>query len=208
MVGASGFGREALDVLEAMRDAGTPIEIVGVVDDVPSPVNLERLGARGIAYLGTIDVWLATPSQQDRFVLGIGSPQIRRTLVERIEATGRTAFTAVHPNASIGSAATLGDGVVVCAGAVISTNVSLGRHVHVNPNATIGHDSRLEDFVSVNPASVISGEVHIATETLIGAGAVVLQQRSVGSKVVVGASALVAKNVPANVTVKGVPGKW
>ena len=57
----------------------------------------------------------------------------------------------VHPAATVGSAITLGEGVIVCAGAAISTNVRMGDHVHVNPNATIGHDAVLEPFVSVNP---------------------------------------------------------
>ena len=33
VVGASGFGRECLDVLEAMAAAGSPVEVAGVVAD-------------------------------------------------------------------------------------------------------------------------------------------------------------------------------
>ena len=52
VVGASGFGRECLDVLEAMAAAGSPVEVAGVVDDGPSELNLERLAARGIRLPG------------------------------------------------------------------------------------------------------------------------------------------------------------
>ena len=48
VVGASGFGRECMDVLEAMKCAGSPLEIVGVVDDSPSAANLQRLFERGV----------------------------------------------------------------------------------------------------------------------------------------------------------------
>ena len=61
VVGAAGFGRESLDVLDAMVAAGEPVEIVGVLDDGPSEMNLARLADRGVTYLGTIDDWL-TPS--------------------------------------------------------------------------------------------------------------------------------------------------
>ena len=59
IIGASGFGREALDVVEAMVGAGADIEVVGVVDDGLSDLNLSRLEARGVGYLGTTDEWLA-----------------------------------------------------------------------------------------------------------------------------------------------------
>lgn len=208
MVGASGFGREALDVLEAMQVAGAAVEIIGVADDFPSPLNLQRLGEREVAYLGTIDEWLAGEHREASYVLGIGSPSVRRMLVEKLDALGCCAFTAIHPNASIGSRAAIAEGVVICAGAVISTNVRLDRHVHINPNATVGHDSTLGEFCSVNPGGVISGEVTVQPGVLIGATATVLQQLTVGANTTVGAAALVTKDVPPDVIVKGVPGTW
>lgn len=209
VVGASGFGRECLDVLEAMVAAGTAIDIVGVVDDGPSPVNLERLASRGVRHLGGLGALLALEEYADcSYVLGIGHPQTRRRLVERFDAAGRKAFTAIHPSAVIGSGCSFGEGVVVCSAAVISTNVRLGRHVHVNPNATIGHDAILDDFVSINPAAVLSGEVVIERRVLVGAAATVLQRLQVGQDTVVGAGSVVTRSVPNSQVVKGVPGRW
>lgn len=54
VVGASGFGRETLDTLVAMQQAGERLEIVGVLDDFPSEINLTRLRDRGVRYLGPI----------------------------------------------------------------------------------------------------------------------------------------------------------
>jgi sugar O-acyltransferase (sialic acid O-acetyltransferase NeuD family) len=208
VVGASGFGRECLDVLDAMVAAGAALEVVGVVDDAISDVNRGRLAARGVTFLGTRSEWLATDPGSVAYVMGIGSPTVRRRLVAELDAAGLRPFTAVHPSATFGAVPVLGEGVVVCAGVAISNNVRLGRHVHVNPNATIGHDADLRDFVSINPAAVISGEVLVGSETLIGAAATVLQNLSVGERVVVGAGAVVTKSVPDDVVVVGVPGRW
>lgn len=208
VVGASGFGRECLDVLEAMIDAGADIEILGVLDDAPSEVNLGRLDHRGVKYLGRVDDWLAAGVQGARFVLGIGAPAVRKSLACHLEAAGHRAFTAIHPSATFGARTAMAAGVVVCAGAAVSNNVTLGRHVHINPNATIGHDSYLQDYVSVNPAATISGDVLVESLTLVGAGAILLQGLRVGASSTVGAGCVVTKNVPASVVVKGVPGVW
>jgi sugar O-acyltransferase (sialic acid O-acetyltransferase NeuD family) len=208
VVGASGFGRECLDVLEAMAAIGEPVEVAGVVDDGPSEPNLERLAARGVSYLGTVEEWLTAVDGERRYVLGVGSPEVRRRLVTRLEDAGARPFTAIHPSATFGARCELGEGVVVCAGAAVSTNVLLGRHVHVNPNATIGHDVVLADFVSVNPAAVISGEVTVGERSLIGAAATVLQGLSVGEDTVLGAGCVVTKDVPEGAVVMGIPGKW
>ncbi|MFW8624842.1 acetyltransferase [Corynebacterium glutamicum] len=208
VVGASGFGRESLDVLIAMQEAGSNIEIVGVIDDNPSDSNLERLEDRQINFLGSVDDLLESNQKDFHFVLGIGSPEIRAKIVETIENAGLTAFTAVHPTASLGTNVTLSSGVVICAGAVISTNVKLGKQVHVNPSVTIGHDTVIGDFTSINPGAVISGEVKVGKGVLVGASSTILQQLSVDDGSVIGAMALATKDVPGTVVVKGIPGKW
>lgn len=207
MVGAGGFGREALDVVEASGTMqGEPIRVVGVADDQPSPLNLERLAARGVRHLGGVEQLIAAGAP-GWYLLGIGSPAVRARVAARFDAAGWRAGTVVHPAATIGSAARIADGVVVCAGVQVSTNVTIGRHVHLNPNATVGHDTELGEFVSVNPGAIVSGDVTIGAGALIGAGAVVLQGLRVGERAVVGAAACVTREVAPDVVVKGVPAR-
>lgn len=209
VVGASGFGREALDVVEAMqRDFGS-LELLGVVDDDPSQLSLRQLRERGVTYLGSTAEWLKTKPNGVGFLIGIGSPSIRMRLVEQLELGGMVPFAgAIHPTAVIGSATSIARGAVICAGVVISTNVHIGAHVHINASATIGHDATLDDFVSVNPMATIPGGVTVKSGTLVGANAVVLQEIFIGKNVTIGAGAVVTKPVPSGVVVKGVPGRW
>lgn len=208
VIGASGFGRESLDVLAAMKESGSNIEIIGVVDDNPSQVNLARLEQRQVQFLGTISDLLNRSQRNLYYVLGIGNPEIRAKLVEMVESAGLIAFTAIHPKAILGTNVSISSGAVICSGAVISTNVNLGKQVHVNPNVTIGHDTDIGDYTSINPGAVVSGEVKIGKNVLVGAASAILQQLSVDDESTIGAMALVTKDVPKGVVVKGIPGKW
>lgn len=208
IIGAGGFGREALDVIEAINASPPGVEwkVQGVIDDAPTDLQLERLATRGYRYLGTVDENRGNV-RDGYFAIGVGSPSARQRIAELLQNWGAQFASVVHPKAVIGSELSLGNGAVVCAGVQISTNVRLGRHVHLNPGGIIGHDAHLGDHVSINPGAVISGEVTIGEGTLIGAAAVVLQRLTVGAGVTVGASACVTRDVPEGATVKGVPAR-
>jgi sugar O-acyltransferase (sialic acid O-acetyltransferase NeuD family) len=203
VVGAGGFGRETLDVAEAMNRVAARWDIVGIVDDAPSDLNLERLATRGVTYLGGLkDI----PGGAN-VAIGVGSPSARRGLHEMITARGFNFATLIHPTAVLGSEVKVGGGAVICAGVSIGTNVSLGRHTHLNPHAVIGHDTIIGDHVSVNPNATVSGDCMVGDEVLIGAGAVVLNQLTVGLGAVIGGAACVVGDVPPRVTVVGVPAR-
>jgi sugar O-acyltransferase (sialic acid O-acetyltransferase NeuD family) len=207
VVGAGGFGRESLDVAQAMENAepGT-WEILGVLDDQPSPVNQKRLQARGIPVLGPLE-WFEKRGTNARVAVAVGQPKHRKSVARRLEQWGVTLATLIHPSAAIGSSSHIGEGSVVCAQASVGTNVRLGRMVHLNPHAVIGHDTHLQDFVSVNPNATISGDCTVEACVLVGAGAVVLQGLTIGAGAVVGAAACVTGAVNRGSLVIGVPAK-
>lgn len=209
VVGAGGFGREVLDVLEALNETSfrSKFEILGVADDLPTSDALTRLAQRGYRYLGCSVPWLGDHPGIG-YIVAIGNPAVRKRICLLIESsTALEPLTIVHPSAAVGSEVRLGKGSVVCAGARISTNVAIGKHVHVNAGAIIGHDALLQDYVSINPGAIISGNVNVGESSLVGAGAVVLQGLIIGEGSTVGAGAVVTRNVLENSVVKGVPAR-
>lgn len=204
IVGCGGFGREVIEIIDAVNSNDARWTLLGILDDSPRASDLAHLQARGIPHLGPTTLLCDLP-QSVRAVVAIGAPQIR----ESIDSANpnRCWATLIHPDATVAADAALGPGTIIAPGARVSTNVETGRHVHVDQNATIGHDCVAGDFVRLNPQACISGSVTLAHGCVVGANATVLQTLTIGRDSTVGAGAVVVRNVPAGSTVKGVPAR-
>jgi sugar O-acyltransferase (sialic acid O-acetyltransferase NeuD family) len=195
IVGAGGFGREVLDIIEAIngQSPAATWKFVGFLDD-GEPKTYGRGPILGpAAMLDSLDAM---------YVIGIGNPRVRRQIAE---GTRAEPATLVHPSATMGPDVTLGAGTVVTAGVRMTNHIRIGRHVHLNLNATVGHDARLDDYVTVNPGATISGEVVLETGVTIGTNACVNQQRTVGSWSIIGSGAAAVRDIPAEVVAVGIP---
>lgn len=200
VLGAGGFARNVLDVVEAANRAHARFRLLGVLDraDQLSPL----LARRGCRLLGTE---AALEHLETCYLIAIADPRIRRRLDEYARSLGRSATVAVHPAATVSAHTSLGPGAVVTAGARLASDVVVGRHVHANLNATVGHDARLGDYVTLHPQAAVSGNTDLADGVTIGSGAVVLPGVHIGAGATVGAGAVVTRDVAAGETVVGVP---
>ena len=204
LIGAGGFAREVLDIIEACVDRGDDLAVAGIYADGGG--DLDLLTARGYSMAGPV-ASVPRPSPEDRFVIGFGNAAARQRVDDALCHDGWVAASLVHPQASLGSKITIGAGSVICAGARLTTNIVLGRHVHINLNTTVGHDVQLSDYVTLNPLVSVSGRVQIGPRASIGTGANINERLTVGADAVVGAGAVVVRDVDPQITVAGVPAK-
>ncbi len=90
---------------------------------------------------------------------------------------------------------TSGQGLMVCPGTVLTTDIKVGLHVLVNLNCTIGHDCVIGDYVTVSPSANISGNVTIGDNCYIGTNASIREKISICDDVVIGAGGVVVKDI-------------
>jgi len=202
IVGAGGHGRELLDVVEAINLSRPSWDFLGFLDD--GEPDAELLARRQAEHLGAVELLAEIEAA---YVLAVGSSDIRARLDALATGFGRVAATLVHPLASVASDVTLAAGVVIAAGARVTTNVRLGRHSHLNVNAVVSHDCRVGDFVTISPSATINGNVTIEDGAFLGAAAVVTPGRRLGAGCTVGAGAVVIDDVPPGAVVVGVPAR-
>jgi sugar O-acyltransferase (sialic acid O-acetyltransferase NeuD family) len=214
IIGCGGFGREVFSLVQALAAAGAGWQVEGFVDDDPSPENARLVRALASRVIGPLDAVADRAAAELRSgrgalhaVIAIGSPGARAAVAARLHDVPLRWPVLIHPDSTLGREVTVGDGSVIAPGARLSTNITIGRHVHVDQNAAVGHDSRIGDFARLNPQACISGSVQLDREVLIGANSTVLQGLRVGARSVVGAGACVTKDVPEGRTVKGVPAR-
>lgn len=205
IVGAGGFGREIYAITEALnQEVPGSWQVSGFVDD--REPNLELLARLHVPFLGsTHDL---SQNGEITYVVGIGSPATRREVVERLAAAGhRPAPPLVHPTAWIGPDVRLEPGVVICAGAALTTNISVGQHTHVNLGATVGHDAVLAPYVTVAPLTAISGNVVCESGVELGTGVSVVPGVTIHHGALVGAGAVVTGDLPSNCVAVGLPAR-
>jgi sugar O-acyltransferase (sialic acid O-acetyltransferase NeuD family) len=202
IVGAGGFGREVYSLVEQINSQSPAWRVLGFLDD-----NRDALLAFG-QYPPILGCMEDGQSYKGCCaVCAIGNPAARRTAVDRLNGHGIRWATLIHPTASVGPGSVLGEGTVLCRGATVTTNVTLGKHVHLNCYATVGHDAVLGDHVTLSGHVDVCGNGLLDKEVFCGSHAVVLPNAHVGSSAVVGAGSVVLRYVAPGTTVFGVPAK-
>ena len=204
LLGAGGHAREVLDIVEACGNAGEDIGVLGYI--VEPQYGSPGMIVNDKPVLGDFD-WFAENTENVYAICAVGDPVLRRHLVKKAQNWGARFHSIIHPNAILAQRVTIGQGVVIAAGCVLTNQIRLGDHVHLNPGCTIGHDTVLDDYVTLTQGVNIAGKVKISAGCFIGIGANIIDRINVGEWSIIGAGSTIVRDVVANTTVVGVPGR-
>lgn len=201
IIGAGGFGREVVWLIDDINKNNNQWNIRGFIDD-----NFDLKGRliNGYEVLGDIE-WLRT--QKLYAICAIGDPVTKKRIIERLINSKIKFPVLVHPSVIYSDSVELGEGSIICAGNIITVNINIGKHVIINIDSTVGHDAILGEYTTVLPSVNISGNVTTEECVNVGTGSSIIQGITIGENTVIGAGSVVVKDLPANCIAVGAPAK-
>lgn len=203
IIGASGFGREVAWHVERINACNPTWNLIGFIDDNE---KLQGKLINGYPIVGTTED--INKYKDSYFVCAIGSASIRERIVHRISDNRGIKFaTIIDPDAIVSDRVTVGEGTIICAGVIVTVNISIGCHCIITGGCTVGHDAVISDYVTVYPSTNISGMVHIGECVELGTGSKVIQGLQIGNNTIIGAGSVVIKDMPDNCKIVGVPAR-
>ncbi|ALQ09295.1 acetyltransferase [Pseudoalteromonas sp. Bsw20308] len=199
IVGASGHGKVVADIAEQLGF------IVKFYDDAyPSKTHIEHWPIYGscadLIALNNMD-----NKRINNAIVAIGNNQIRQQKIELLKQNSFNLITLIHPTAVISQYATIAQGSVVFAGAIINAFANIGVGCIVNTSAIIEHDCIIGDFTHICPNTALAGGVVIGCKSWVGIGSQIKQLIVIGDNCMIGAGSTVVKNLPNNITAFGSP---
>ncbi len=193
ILGAGGHAKVLADLV-----VKTGHTLLGFLDDTPGhPPVL------GFPILGRIEE-AGRFAEQAQFLIGIGSNQTRKRFDGELPVRWATL---VHPAASVGLGAQIGEGTVLLAGAVVNPCAQVGRHCILNTGSVVEHDCRVGDYVHLSPNATLCGTVTVGEGAHVGAGAVVRNNLTIAPGCVLGAGCAVVGEITQSGTYVGVPAR-
>lgn len=174
-------------------------QIIAVVSPEPIKANSPLTGLKCIA--NDNKLLTSYSPEQVELVNGIGSipgSNLRLKLFNYFSEKGYRFASVLSPQANISKYINLAEGVQVMKGALIQTNVSIGKNTIINTGVIVDHDCKIGCHNHIAPGAVLCGGVITAQQVHIGTGANVTQGISIGENAVVGAGVSIVRNVITN----------
>jgi len=192
IIGAGGFGREVYWSLPPQERLKTKFFVDDKYHNTTDPL---------ISPLSTFD------PLEFEVVVAIGDPRVRFDIVQKLPIETKY-FTYIDPSAKIlDPNIEIGEGSIICAGCILTTNIKIGKHAHLNLQTTIGHDCVIGDYLTTVPGAKISGNCKIYDCVYIGTNASIKEKISIHSLATIGLNAGVVKHIEEPGVYIGTPAK-
>lgn len=192
IIGAGGFGREVYYSLSLKEQANT---IFFVNDEYWSKNDNNVLPLSEFK------------TDEYEVIVAVGNPSDRKKIIESLPSKTKF-FTHIHDSVVIlDKSVEIGEGSIICAGTILTTNIKIGKHCHLNLHSTVGHDTIIGEYFTTAPGVKISGNCNIGDCVYFGTNASVREKIQICDNVTIGLNAGVVKDINESGTYVGVPVK-
>jgi sugar O-acyltransferase (sialic acid O-acetyltransferase NeuD family) len=211
LYGVGGFGREVMpflnDYVSIINQSKNKIKYeIYFVEKIP---ELKQLNGYPII---SEEEFFEISCSERLFNIAVGDSEARERISTEFIAKGAKPMSVHSPHAIIYDCNEIGEGAILCAHTMITSNAKIGKFFHSNIYSYVAHDCVIGDYVTFAPNVHCNGNVHIHNHAYIGTDAVIKQGSPskplvIGEGAVIGMGAVVTKDVPPFTTVVGNPAK-
>jgi sugar O-acyltransferase (sialic acid O-acetyltransferase NeuD family) len=200
IVGAGGLGREYLSFIKTDVAYGKDWVIVGFIDS-----RKEKKGTEidGLPVVGNENE--VTISENTRFTVAVGDTSVKKKIVSNL-LKRKAQFISTRTICDIGNRASVGIATLM-KNVSISVDCKIGDYVFLDAGVMLGHDVDVGNFSHIGSGAFVGGGAKIGMGVTIHPRALIARGISIGDGAIIGLGAVVLRNVAANQTVIGNPGR-
>lgn len=204
IIGVGGFAREMYWHAQNSRGFGTEWQIKGFLDgDVKLlPEDYAKL-PDNIPVLGDVDSYEICVG--DVFTCAVGTPAIRRKLIEKMLNCGAEFINIIGNESFIAPTAKIGRGIILVLRVTINDNAKLGDFSVMHDISGLGHDSKVGHYCCLMNNVNVTGGAVIGDEVFMASGTFIAPKANVGDGAYIGPNSVVLKRVRAGAKVIGNP---
>ncbi|GGF13910.1 acetyltransferase [Subtercola lobariae] len=199
LIGTSSLAREAVNVVRA----ASTLDPIGFLDDSP-----ERWGTlvAGLPVLGGLDSAAEHPDALLLICVTAGTTRSRLAArLREFDVDDDRYATAVHPSVELPRGCRVSPGSLLFAGVVMTSDVSIGRHVMVLPNVSFSHGNRVQSFATIGAGVAVGAGARIGEEATVGMNASIRDRVRVGRRATLAMGSALFRDLPPGETWLGVP---
>lgn len=138
-----------------------------------------HLGELSNLFLGDFDDYEIAP--EDRFIIGIGSPRLRKSVYLAVKERNGKLFNLVSPWSYIPGDCTIGEGNIINSNCNFSGADHIGNGNYFNGNVRLGHDVSIGDFNFFGPSTTVLGGATVGSENTVAVHSVLLEGSRMGN---------------------------
>ncbi len=211
LFGAGGFAREVMPFLHGNIAIAKQTNCKADCQIFFVETNPKHKKANGYPLISKKD-FLAIECDERFFNIAISDSRVRERIANECIASGAKPMTIQSPNSIIYDCNAIGEGAIICAYSMVTSNATIGKFFHSNLYSYVAHDCIIGDYVTFSPNVHCNGNVHIGNHVFVGTGVIIKQgllskPLVIGEGAVLGMGAVVIKDVAPYTTVVGNPAR-
>lgn len=200
--GTNGMGRELREIALLINRKTPTWEKIVFIDDTQSTGEL-----KGCEMMPFEELKKKYGPNEIEIAIGIGEPAYKELVWNRVKDAGYSLATIIHPDAEVVPSVSLGEGVVVRKGALVSSDSIVGNNVIIQSYVIIGHDVRIGDNCQISSFTDVAGHCKVGNRVFIGLSSCIKEKTVIGDDAIISMGAVVMKDVGEADIVMGNPAR-